>query len=361
MAVAWIGNRGDLVERAVEAAAGLLTSSRCPVFTFDTDIHGTRAAIALAERVGAAYDHVEGAALARETALFTDAGGMFVAPGEARRRADLLAIVGELPAPQAALVSELADTAPDLTGRNARDVFLIGEDASLPQGVDANAVRLVCTGAGLAGTLAGLRASCARRRVSTPVENFNLFAEALAQSKFAVFVVSGCSAGPFGLEMLQGLVSDINRRQRASVLFLPASEAGWGSALASAWATGFPLRTGFGNGGAEYDPWRFDTARMLEAGEADLHLWVSANGGRAPLPRAGAELIVLAKASAPHHGAAVTIAIGEPGADHDTVCYSSRTGTLAARPARASSEAPSAAAVLRSILAKLPVQTAAPC
>ena len=53
MAVAWIGNRETLVERAAEHAAELLRSSRCPVFSFDTDIHGTRAAIALAERVGA--------------------------------------------------------------------------------------------------------------------------------------------------------------------------------------------------------------------------------------------------------------------------------------------------------------------
>ena len=64
MAVAWIGNRETLVEHAAEHAAALLRSSRCPVFSFDTDVHGTRAAVALAERVGAAYDHIDGAALA---------------------------------------------------------------------------------------------------------------------------------------------------------------------------------------------------------------------------------------------------------------------------------------------------------
>ena len=45
MAVAWIGNRETLLERAVRHAAALLHSSRCPVFSFDTDIDGTRAAI----------------------------------------------------------------------------------------------------------------------------------------------------------------------------------------------------------------------------------------------------------------------------------------------------------------------------
>ncbi|TIU69378.1 MAG: tungsten formylmethanofuran dehydrogenase, partial [Mesorhizobium sp.] len=89
MAVAWIGNREALVERAAAHAAALLGSSRCPVFSLDTDIHGTRAAIALAERVGAAYDHADGAAVSRETALFTDKGAMTVAPGETHRRADV--------------------------------------------------------------------------------------------------------------------------------------------------------------------------------------------------------------------------------------------------------------------------------
>ena len=69
MAVAWIGSRETLVERAAAHAGALLGSSRCPVFSFDTDIHGTRAAIALAERIGAAYDHAEGAALRQRVGL----------------------------------------------------------------------------------------------------------------------------------------------------------------------------------------------------------------------------------------------------------------------------------------------------
>src|SRR5262245_46275956 len=124
MAVAWIGNRETLVERAAEHAAELLDSSRCPVFSFDTDVHGTRAAIALAERVGAAYDHIDSAALAREIALVTDTGGMMVSPGEVRRRADLVVIAGELPAAHHGLVRELAETGPDLSAKNKRMLFV---------------------------------------------------------------------------------------------------------------------------------------------------------------------------------------------------------------------------------------------
>jgi formylmethanofuran dehydrogenase subunit B len=245
MAVAWIGSREMLVERACEQAAMLLQSSRCPVISFDTDIHGTRAAIALAERVGAAYDHVDGAALARDTALFTDRGAMTVAPGEVRRRADVVAIVGDLPSVHHDLVAELAGTVPDLAPKNAREMFLIGaEGTKVAASLGRKATLLSCGNAGLSATLAALRAQCAGRGVSCPVSNFDGFAKALQTARFPVFLFSGYGADTLALEMLHGLVADLNRKSRASGLHLPASEAGWGGALASTWMTGFPPRTG---------------------------------------------------------------------------------------------------------------------
>lgn len=362
MAVAWIGNRETLVEHACEQAAVLLQSSRCPVISFDTDIHGTRAAIALAERVGAAYDHVDGAALARETALFTDKGAMTVAPGEVRRRADLLAIVGELPALHHGFVAELADTVPDLSATNAREVFLIGgEGTKAPSCLGSRmATPLSCKGAGLSATLAALRAQCAGRRVSKPVSNFDDFARALGDAKFPVFLFSGHGADGLALEMLQGLVADINRKSRASALHLPASESGWGGVLASTWMTGFAPRTGFARGFPEFDPWRFDVARALVSGEADLHLWVSA-AAAPPAGMNGVKLIALAKTVEPIANADITIAIGEAGVDHPAVVFSGRTGTLSAVEAQAASDLPSAATVIRRIADNFPAEAALPC
>ena len=42
------------------------------------------------------------------------------------------------------------------------------------------------------------------------------------------------------------------------------------------WMTGFPMRTGFGRGYPEHDPWRFDGDRLVASGEADCVLWISA-------------------------------------------------------------------------------------
>ena len=44
----------------------------------------------------------------------------------------------------------------------------------------------------------------------------------------------------------------------------------------SGWMTGFPVRTSFGRGFPEHDTWRFDATRLIESGEADAALWISA-------------------------------------------------------------------------------------
>ncbi|MER8441084.1 tungsten formylmethanofuran dehydrogenase [Mesorhizobium sp. M1312] len=368
MAVAWIGNRETLVERAAAHAAALLGSSRCPVFSLDTDIHGTRAAIALAERVGAAYDHADGAALSREIALFTDRGAMTVAPGETRRRADVVVIVGELPQIHHQFVGELAETvpdlsAPDLSGKNQREIFLVGSNGASapPLSNGRTATLLSCGEASLGATLAALRAQWRGRQTSQPVSNFDDFAKALEAAHFPVFLFSGDATEGLALEMLQGLITDLNRKSRASGLHLPASENGWGSALASTWMTGFPLRTGFARGVPEFDPWRYDVARTIAAGEADLHLRISSSIVQPQKKKNRMALIALAKTQKPVAGAAVTIAIGEAGVDHEAVVYSSRTGSLRSIDARAASELPSAATVIRLVASHVSAEAALPC
>ncbi|OQM75003.1 tungsten formylmethanofuran dehydrogenase [Manganibacter manganicus] len=359
MAVAWIGDRSVPVDDAARKAAELLAASLCPVFSLDTDVHGTRAALALARSAGAVCDQFDGAATAREAAQYTDRGGLFIAPGEVRRRADLVVIVGALPAHHDELIAEFASTVPDLTGKDAeRRFFLVGDDAKTPG--KAKAVRLACEG-GLEAALGALRAQCAGRQVTHGVSHFDAFAEALAASRFPVFTFCGVFAGALALEMLQGLVGDLNRKQRASALHLPASPNGWGSTLVSTWTTGFPLRTGFARGHAEFDPWRFDEARMLAEGEADLHLVVAEDARQVPAAPKGVHMIALAKTAKPVAGAAVTIAIGVPGEDHDAVVYSSRLGTLAAMTAKASGELPPAAGILRRIGENLPERESLPC
>ena len=121
------------------------------------------------------------------------------------------------------------------------------------------------------------------------------------------------------------------------------------------------MRTGFAGGKPEFDPWRFDVARMLAAGEADIHLFVAAGPNKLPVRRNGVRHIALAKTNAPVRGANITIAIGEPGVDHESVAFSSRAGTMTAVKAASASAIPSAASVIRMIGGYLDSGTPLPC
>src|SRR5262249_55563265 len=58
------------------------------------DIAGARAAIGLAERIGAVIDHMNSEVLLRELAVVRKSGMMMATPSEARLRADKLLLVG---------------------------------------------------------------------------------------------------------------------------------------------------------------------------------------------------------------------------------------------------------------------------
>jgi formylmethanofuran dehydrogenase subunit B len=238
---------------------------------------------------------------------------------------------------------------------------VIGNANDLPPNSGQPVTRLSCGSSGLGATLASLRAQCAKRKTAVPVENFDQFVAALADARFPLFLFSGKGCDILEMEMLQGLVSDLNLKSRASALHLPASENGWGSMFASGWMTGFPPRTGFGSGDPEYDRWRFDVARMIEAGEADVHVWVAGRTD-APAPsHAGPSLIALANTSEAVPGAAVTFAVGTPGIDHDAVVFTYRTGTFRTVEATEPSEAPASASILRSISELIAPGVPLPC
>jgi formylmethanofuran dehydrogenase subunit B len=366
MSVAWVGSQPVSLMDAIQNAAKLLASSRCPVFTLDTDVHGTRSAIALAERLGGAYDHALGKTLTSEVTLFTDHGGMFTTPGEARRRASLIVIVGEIPGLHHELLESWAASRPDLGDRNKRLWFHAYGSETVSTDTrnlvrKLKAVSLGGDGLSLGGALAVLRAELQGRHVTSPLGNTAQFRQALNKSAFPVFVFSGASCNITSLVMLQGLVADLNRKARASSVFLPADDDAWGTALTSLWMTGFPPRTGFSNSLPSYDPVRWDVQRMIREKEADIHVWMSMRGGVTPPMRGRTALISLSKNEGPTAGAAVTIAVGKAGVDHDGVAYSSRVGTFRAIAAAAPSQLPSVSNIVRQLAEALPGRRVLPC
>src|SRR5215472_1280613 len=110
MAKAWIDGRPAGLEDALGQAARLLAASRCALVTgLGTDIAGARAAIELADRIGAVVDHMHSDALLRELAVEREAGLIVTTANEARLRADVLVLVGRCLEGAAADVSARLD------------------------------------------------------------------------------------------------------------------------------------------------------------------------------------------------------------------------------------------------------------
>ncbi len=355
MARAWIDGKPAALERALAQAAELLAASRCPLITgLGTDIAGARATIRLAERIGAVVDHMHSDLLLRDLAVLREAGMMLTTPSEARSRADTLLLVGpslEKDAPELTrwLGLDLAATA------RARAIVRLCPGRAAPL---AGETRVGRDAAQLPSLLAALRARLAGRPAGKPGVSAKAIADVatrLKAARFGVAVWSAADLDPLAVEMLCGLVADLNAQARFSGFSVAPGDNAVGVLQACGWMTGFPLRTGFGRGYPEHDPWRFDGARMTAGGETDCVLWISAYRAAAPSGGGGPPVIALtAGDSALETRPAVQIEVGRPGVDHDAVEHRMPLATLVAVAATQRSDAMSVADAVSRIGAALP-------
>jgi formylmethanofuran dehydrogenase subunit B len=120
----------------------------------------------------------------------------------------------------------------------------------------------------------------------------------------------------------------------------------------SAWMTGQAPRSGFGRRVPEHDPWRFDAARQVAAGEADAVLWLaSVPVGRPDWLSAIPSVALVADGEA--KAGEIVIAVGQPGRDHGGVLWNEPRAALTYWPASAPTDLPSAASILGALKERL--------
>jgi formylmethanofuran dehydrogenase subunit B len=121
------------------------------------------------------------------------------------------------------------------------------------------------------------------------------------------------------------------------------------------------MRVGFTRTQPDYDPWRYDARRLVESGEADAAVWISALAGALPDWGRVVPTIALVPSETTFPAAPeVAFFVGRPGVDHDAVLFDPELGALAPKRASSPSGSPSVAAVLSRIRGRLPVR-AEPC
>jgi formylmethanofuran dehydrogenase subunit B len=358
------------LDEAAAAAGQYLARSRQPLIAgLGTDIAGARAAIALAEQVGGVVEHRHSATLLRDLDCLRETGIMLTTPNEAHVRADVVLLVGD----------GLTEAWPHLNERllapparregaevKRRIVWLAPRaDARIPNFDGDIEVFSAGAGATLAANLAALRARVKGHPIAQtrlPLAVLDALAATLKAARFGVAVWTAESLGALEIEMLHGLVRDLNETTRFSTLPLAAPDNAAGVLAACGWTTGFPMRTGFGASVPVHDPWRFDAERLVAAGETDCVVWISALGAAPPAWLHAVNVVALCErttqfAQAPN----VRIAVGRPGVDHDAVMHSSDAGTLVAVTASARSTAPSVAQALEHIGARIAKANASSC
>jgi formylmethanofuran dehydrogenase subunit B len=363
------------LDDAATAAARLLARSRQPLIAgLGTDIDGARAAIALAERVGGVIEHMHSAAVLRDLDCLRETGIMLTTPGEARVRADVVLLVGDgLTEAWPALNERLLrpPARPDGVEIARRIVWLAPAIGARIRGFEGDIeIWRAERGATLAANLAALRARVKNRRIANPriarsalpLSVLDSIAATLKGARFCVAVWTATSLGALEIEMLHGLVRDLNETTRFSTLPLAGPDDSAGVLAACGWTTGFPMRTGFGLGAPIHDPWRFDAERLVASGETDCVVWISAFGAAPPAWQREVNVIALSERTTQFSQVPnVRIAVGRPGVDHDAVMHSADVGTLVAATASERSGAPSVALVLERIGACLQDANARPC
>jgi len=288
-------------------------------------------------------------------------GGMLVTTAnEARLRADTLLLVGDALLPRSKLVERLLapPAAPEIGPRVKRRVFcLCPKETKLPAS-EAEIQVFGCAVAALPALLAALRARLAGRPIGRAPVAAKLLDRLTADLKSARFGVAAWSSqdlDALAIEMLCGLLDDLNAHTRFTGLPLSEPENAAGVLQVCGWMTGFPVRTGFARRFAEHDPWRFDCERLIASGEADCAVFISSYVAALPewaRHRPTIALMCRNQTLGPLPG--VHIEVGTPGVDHGAVEYLDETGTLAPIDARQPSDAIPVAQALAAITSALP-------
>jgi formylmethanofuran dehydrogenase subunit B len=364
---AWIAGEPVALDAAIAEAAKLVAASNQTLIAgLGTDVAGVRAAISLAQRVGGVIDHMHAESLLRVLDVVRSSGVMLTTPTETAVRADTLLLAGPIPQtePFAQLVSGSVQRP---SGGTARRIFWLcpGSNAVKTAG-GRNDINVVGKSLhDLPALLAALRARIAGRPVAKTAISAKILEQLsreLKASRFGVAMWSVAAVDELAIEMLCRLVNDLNATTRFSTLPVLPEDNAPGALQVCGWMTGLPMRTGFGHCYARHDPWLFDSRRLIDGGEADCVIWISAYRTEAPPWREGPPIIALTADKAGFNvPPRVQITVGSPSVDHDAVHYLPSTGTLAAVDASQPSKLISVADAISRIGAALPNDGAPRC
>jgi formylmethanofuran dehydrogenase subunit B len=266
--------------RRLGAAAGRGRAMIYLAAELNTD--SQRAAVALADRLGARIDSLSSDTVASGILAAQRRGRVGATLGELRHRADVVMYWGVDPAERYPRFAERC--LPEATGlevpRGRADRYLIAVDIGGSRGpADADA-RLVLSAAEELPALSVMRAAVGGRApagLEGSLEAAAAIATRLTTARYCAVIYDaepGPSPGdPNRAEGLIALAQGLNTPTRAAVCALRAGGNRMGAEQVLTWQTGYPIAVDFSGGAPSYQPGR-STAALLAAGAIDSVLVV---------------------------------------------------------------------------------------
>lgn len=319
---------------AAEAIAGageLLRRARQPLISgLAADVGGVRAALKLADRVGAVVDHMNTSALMRNLLVLQDSGWITATFAEVRNRADFVLVVGTDGGSRfPRLVERLFAPvdSPFADGDMKRRMVFLGVAPVAPLAGIAEPRVIDCDRHRVGEVFGALRCLVAGRPLHAERAGgvaIDILRELAAEMQAARYGIVAWAAADLdmphaelAIQSICGLVADLNETTRFAGLPLGGNDADITANQVIVWQTGFPLRSGFGRGVPEYDPYHYATEHMLAGGEADVLLWISAfDPQRVPPPTSVPTIVLGSPAMRFDHPPAVFIPVSTPGIHH---------------------------------------------
>jgi len=302
-APATIGGATCSTESAVAEAADILNKSQSPLIygLAGSSTEGQRAAVRLADRLGATIDTAASTCHAPSIIALQQVGESTSSLGEVKNRSDLIVYWGCDPEVSHPRHMERFVDAPGLFvpgGRSDRHVVVIDIEKT-PSAQRADSFIRVEKGTdfeliwALRALLGGTHLPD-RQYAGIPRQTIADLAERLKNANYgAVFFGLGLTRGvvPHGtVEALLRLVRDLNDHTRCVVrrMRLPGDVAGADNVLC--WQTGFPFSVNLARGYPRYNPGEYTAGVLLERGEVDALVLVGSKFAKHLSPQAKRQL-----------------------------------------------------------------------
>jgi formylmethanofuran dehydrogenase subunit B len=307
------------VEAAIRAAAKRLAGWQQPLFAgLGTDVSGARALFRLAARTAAIVDHADGDAAMHGLRALQDRGQYTATIGEVHARAHTIVFVGtDGVTRQPRLLERLGLRRSD--GPCRRVVWL---GAAPPKAHALPMTAQHVRGSGdLHADVRQLAALVSRPRPAHGSDDLAALANELLASPYGVLLWEGASLttqGALVVEMLNHVVSLLNKTTRAATFPLGGADGAASVNQAFTWLSGLPTRTRIARGGLEHDPHRHATTRLLARGACDGVLWTHAFDPSRMPPSTHLPRIVMGPPAMASRleGPGVFIPVGTPGLGH---------------------------------------------